>query len=415
MALRIAILTQYFPPEMGAPQARLYELARRLHARGHELTVLTAMPNYPTGRVFEEYRRRLFCEEMLDGLRVLRTPILPSKSENLLVRLVSYLSFVTTSLLMGTWRLGRQDILIVESPPLFLGLSGFPMSLWVRARMLLMVSDIWPDVAVRMGDIIGRRQQRILEWLEAWTYRRSACVAFTNPGAVEQVRSRFPDLPCTVISNGVDTGLFRPELRSDEVRRKLQIEDGQFGVGYCGLHGIFQGLEVVVRTAELLRNEPQIRIVMVGDGPTKDSLVRQANDAGLTNIIFHPRQPKDAMPGILASLDISLVPLAAPLPGTMPSKVYEALAAGVPVVVTAGCEAEQLVRRYDIGCLFEAGDARGLAAILRDLAADEDRRERMRRESLKLAGRFDRDTIADRTESILNAVASGSEIPNITW
>ncbi|MBU0638637.1 MAG: glycosyltransferase family 4 protein [Planctomycetes bacterium] len=413
--MRIGILTQYFPPEMGAPQARLYELAIRLQARGHELTILTAMPNYPTGRVFQEYRRRVLCKERIDGMRVIRTPIYPSKSTNLIVRLASYMSFVVSSLLLGTWSVGKLDLLIVESPPLFLGLAGIPLSWLTRSKMVFMVSDIWPDVAVRMGDMISAKQARILERLEGFVYRRAACVALTNPGAVEQVLSRFPEVPCSVISNGVDTAFFRPDCRSEAVRAEFGIGPEQFAVGYCGLHGIFQGLDVVVRAAELLRDEPRIRFVMVGDGPTKEALVVQARAANLDNIVFHDRQPKKRMPEILASMDVSLIPLAAALPGTMPSKVYEALAAGVPMVVTAGCEAEQLIRRYDVGRMFAAGDAAQLAAGIRELAENAQVHDAVRTNSLALAERFDRNRIAERTERLLQAVAAGAPFPEVTW
>ena len=413
--MRIAILTQYFPPEMGAPQGRLYELAVRLQARGHTLTILTAMPNYPTGRIFDDYRGRWFCREVMDGLRVFRTPIYPSKSSNLLVRLASYMSFVTSSLLMGTWSLGKQDLLIVESPPLFLGLSGVPMARLIHAKMVLTASDIWPDVAVRMGNVISEKQARLLEKLEGWVYRHSACVALTNPGAVEQVQRRFPAVPCGVISNGVDTAFFRPDLRSDEVRRELGVKPGEFAVGYCGLHGIFQGLEVVVRAAERLRDHPEIRFVLVGDGPTKEALIAQAREAGLSNVAFYPRQPKARMPAILASMDVSLIPLAASLPGTMPSKVYEALAAGVPILATAGCEAEQLVRRYAIGRLFEAGNAEQTTEAILELSTNRELRKQIRASSVELARRFDRNTITERTEKLLQAVAAGSPLPKIEW
>lgn len=413
--MRIAILTQYFPPEMGAPQARLYELAVRLQARGHKITIITAMPNYPTGKVFGEYRRRLFCIENMDGMKVIRTPIYPSKSANLIVRLTSYMSFVVTSLLMGTWSVGQQDLLIVESPPLFLGLSGVPMSWLTRARMILMVSDIWPDVAVRMGDVISDKQARLLEKLEGWVYRRSACVALTNPGAVEQVRGRFPDVPCSVISNGVDTTFFRPELRSAAIRAEFGIAPGQFAAGYCGLHGLFQGLEVVVEAAQRLRDNPNIRFVMIGEGPTKAALISQARAAGLDNITFYPRQPKSRMPAILASMDTSLIPLAASLPGTMPSKVYEGLAAGVPIVVTAGCEAQQLIERYDVGRCFAAGNADELVKAIAELAANPETCDGIRVNCLGLARRFDRSRIAERTERILRAVVTGGPIPRVEW
>ena len=413
--MRIGILTQYFPPEMGAPQARLYELAIRLRSRGHELTIITAMPNYPTGVILDGYRGRWFCREQMDGMRVIRTAIYPSKSSNLLVRFGSYMSFVASSLLMATWFVGRQDLLIVESPPLFLSLSGIAMSRMIRARMVLMVSDIWPDVAVRMGGIISAKQAKILERLEAFAYRHSSCVALTNPGAVEQVRSRFPEVTCSVISNGVDTGFFRPELRSEEIRREFGVEPGQFAVGYCGLHGLFQGLDVVVEAAKRLRDNPRIRIVMVGEGPTKEGLVAAAQAAGLTNIHFYPRQPKSRMPAILASMDASLIPLAASLPGTMPSKVYEALAAGVPIMVTAGCEAEQLIRRYNVGRLFEAGNADQLAAAIGELAADPELVRQIRQNALALSKRFDRNVIAERTERILQAIMDGQTVPEVEW
>ncbi|MCZ6816920.1 MAG: glycosyltransferase family 4 protein, partial [Planctomycetota bacterium] len=340
--MRIAILTQYFPPEVGAPQVRLFELAKRLRKRGHDITVVTAMPNYPAGRVFDAYRRRLFCVEKIDGLKVIRTPIYPSRSKKMLLRLASYMSFVITSLLMGTWSLGRQDLLLVESPPLFLGLSGVAMSFLTRSRMVLMVSDIWPDGAIR-GNLISERQARILIKLESFLYRRSDCVALTNPGAVEQIKSRFPDVPCALISNGVDTSVFRPDLRSEAIRAEFGVSSDQFAVAYCGLHGIFQGLEVVVEAAKRLQDKPRVRFVMVGDGPEKSALVARAREAGLDNIAFYPQQPFRRMPEIMASMDASLIVLAIPLPGTMPSKAYQALASGVPMIVTAGCEAERFV------------------------------------------------------------------------
>jgi len=280
---------------------------------------------------------------------------------------------------------------------------------------VMMVSDIWPDVVIRMGNVIGPRQARILERLEGFLYHRSSCVALTNPGAVEQVRSRFPDVTCSVISNGVDTEMFRPELRSEEIRREYGLKEGQFAAGYCGLHGLFQGLEVVVDAAKLLRDRSDIRFIMVGEGPTKETLIARAREAGLDNIVFYPRQPKSKIPGILASMDASLIPLAKSLPGTMPSKVYEALAAGVPIIITEGCEAEQLVRRYDVGRMFAAGDAKGLADLLVELASNPATAKRVSENALGLSRRFDRNTIAKRTDQLLRAVAAGQPVPEVLW
>lgn len=413
--MRLLIVTQYFPPEMGAPQARLYELARRLQRKGHEITVLTAMPNYPTGRVFDGYRRRLRCTEDLDGIRVVRTWIYPSNSASTLPRLLSYASFVASSVLLGMWDLGRQDVVLFESPPLFLVPSGLVIGRATGARTIMNVSDIWPDIIVRMGHTTGGPFLKAMFWLEKFGYEHSDVVALTNPGAAAQIDERFASVRTTVISNGVDTTFFRPELRSEEVRASVGASEGDFLAGYCGLHGLAQGLEAVVDAAERLRDRPRIRFVLIGDGPTKARLVAAAREKGLENIAFLDRRPKSEMPAIVASCDVSLIPLLTRLPGTMPSKFYEALAAGTPPVAAAGCEAEPLIRKYDVGRVFEPLDGEDLAAQVADLADRPDELAGMRKRCRELARRFDRDTIAEQTDAILRAVAERRPLPDVTW
>lgn len=409
------ILTQYFPPEMGAPQARLFELAVRLQGRGHRVTVLTAMPNYPTGRLFSGYRRRPRLQEHRSGVRVIRTAIYPSISTRKLPRLLNYGSFAASSLLLGPWGLGRQDLVLVESPPLFLVPTGVALARLTRARLVMNVSDIWPDILVRMGHATDGIQLRAMMWLERFGYRHADAVALTNPGAAAQIRARFPGVITTVISNGVDTSFFRPDCRDPALRRDLGAEDEDFLVGYCGLHGLAQGLEAVVDAAAILRPEIGVKFVMVGEGPTKSALRQRAADLGLTNLRFVDGRPKAEMPALLASCDVSLVPLSCPLPGTMPSKVYEALAAGAPPIVARGCEGEPLVLRHNAGRAFAPLDGQDLAARILELRRDPAEHARVRDNAIQLAKRFDRDLIADRTEQVLLAVAAGTPPPPVTW
>jgi colanic acid biosynthesis glycosyl transferase WcaI len=413
--MRLLIITQYFPPEMGAPQARLYELATRLRDKGHAVTILTAMPNYPTGRVFPGYRRKLRTEELMDGLRVVRTWIWPSKSSRTLPRLLSYLSFVVSSMALGVWGLGRQDVVLFESPPLFLVPSGLLIGRITGGRIVMNVSDIWPDIIVRMGHTTGGPFLKAMFWLERFGYEHSDVVALTNPGAMGQVKQRFPRVATTVISNGVDTKFFRPDLRSRTVRAELGAGSDDLLVGYCGLHGLAQGLEVALGAAERLRDRPDVKFILVGDGPTKSKLVAMAGEKRLENLTFFDRRPKRDVPAILASCDASLVPLVARLPGTMPSKVYEALAAGTPPIVAKGCEGEALVSKFDAGLAFEPMDAEELAGQVRFLADHPQRLRKMRDNGVRLAKRFERDAIADRTEAILRAVGDRSRLPDVSW
>lgn len=413
--MRLLIITQYYPPEMGAPQARLSELARRLRARGHRVTVLTAMPNYPTGRIYEGYRGRLVRVEDVEGIQVRRVCLYPSISTRALPRLLSYLSFACSSLTLGRLGLGAHDVALIESPPLMGVPAGLHLARRHGARSVMMVSDIWPDILVRMGHLSPGLALSGMLWLEAYCYRHADVVALTNPGAEGQIRKRFPSIRTTVISNGVDTSLFRPEKRSQAVRQSLGAGRSSFLVGYCGLHGLAQGLETVLDAAELLHPVPAIRMVMVGDGPLKAHLMQEASRRRLANLKFVERRPKREMPAILASCDASLVPLSDRLPGTLPSKLFEALAAGTPPIVALGCEGESLVVRHDAGSLFEPGDGRGLAQAIQALASDRATWMHKRENGLRLASRFDRDLIAQRTEAVLEAVARGAPLPPVDW
>ncbi len=415
--MRVLLITQYFPPEMGAPQARLYELAKRLQGMGHKITVLTALPNYPTGKIFKGYRGRARKTEVMDEIRVIRTCLYPSKSSKTLPRLLSYLSFGISSVLLGIWTLGWQDVVLIESPPLFLVPFALFVSKIVRAKPVMMVSDIWPDIIIRMGHASPKSlSTKMMLWLEKFSYKHSYAVALTNPGACSQIRERFPYLKnVTVISNGVDTKMFSPDLRKDEVRSELGAVPDDFLVGYCGLHGLAQGLEVILDAAAKLKDRPKIKFVMIGDGPTKDELVQRAKTMKLANLSFYDRRPKDKMPDVLASLDASLVPLSARFPGTMPSKVYEALASRTPPIVAKGCEGEALVTEFKAGQCYEPGDPDEMVRAILYLADNCSGLQQIRDNCIALSRRFDRDVIAERTEKILAAVYKGLPLPAVDW
>lgn len=355
--------------------------------------------------------------EAMEGMRVVRTCLYPSNSSKTLPRLVSYLSFGFSSVLLGAWGLGKQDVVLIESPPLFLVPFALFVSKIVRGRAVMMVSDIWPDIIIRMGHASEKSLSvKAMLWLEKLSYKHSCAVATTNPGARDQIQGRFPNLEnVTVISNGVDTEMFSAKFSSQERRRALGARPDDLLVGYCGLHGLAQGLDVVLEAALKLKDKPDIKLVMIGDGPTKEELVRKAEAMALKNLTFIDRQPKSEMPEILASLDVSLVPLAARFPGTMPSKVYEALASGTIPIVAKGCEAEALITQFDAGRSYEPGDSQEMATAILDLCEDTSVLERTRNNCLSLSKRFDRSVIARRTETILAAVSEDKPVPKVSW
>ena len=391
--MKVAILTQYYAPEIGAPQRRLGHLAGAFRRRGHDVTVLTAMPSYPKGRVYEGYGGLLRVDRMND-VRVVRTFIYPSQSASLLPRLANYFSFVASSVLLGGWKLDRCDYLITESPPLFLGASGFALSRWKRARLIFNVSDLWPESAVRVGVLKPGWMLAASEWLEAFCYEHSWLVSGQSQSIIDNIAKRFPSLRTRLLSNGVDTTQFQPRGGTGRSHAQLHESAGCAAV-YAGLHGLAQGLEQIVDAASLLDGNTDLTVFLLGDGPTKASLVERARAASLSNVRFLDAVPADEMPGWLAGGDIAIVPLKTYIPGAVPSKLYEAMATGLPVILVATGEPADIVRRHDVGITVEPGDVAGLAEALRTLAANPARRRELGQNGRRAAEKFyDRNVIS---------------------
>ena len=379
-------------------------------ASGNDVRVITAMPNYPTGRLFAGFRGRLRIEEQLEGVQVVRTWLKPSNSARVFPRLVSYITFMVTSLLFGIPGVGRRDIVFIESPPLFLVLPGLLIGRMAKARVVMNVSDVWPETALRIGLQMRRVPLLLLQRLEKLGYEKSDLVTATTPKASESIADRFPHVATAVVPGGSDLELFRPSRRSNVLRASLGVGEGDFLVGYCGLHGLFQGLEAVVGAAQALRDDRRFKFVLAGDGPTKTTLVELATASGLDNIVFSPPLPRDEVGELVASFDLALVPLAAELPGTMPSKVYETLACGVPLIVCEGCEAAALVTDLGLGRAVPPMDVDALVDAIRDLLGDPAELKRIGRDARELAKRYDLDDVARRAEAMFTALVD--DMPN---
>ena len=396
--MRIVIHTQYYPPEMGAPQARMSHLARSLVEAGHTVTVLTAAPNYPCGRAYPGYSRRarLFQRENCDGLSVIRTFIYPARSNRLIARLANYFSFVFSSFLIGAVALPRADFLMTESPPLFAGLAGFLLSRLKGARWIFNVSDLWPESAVRLGAIGPGLSLRLGEWIESFCYRKAWAVTGQSREILDDIRRRFPGVATYHLSNGVDTGMFHPLRCSAEARAKL-AGGKPFVALYAGLFGIAQGLDQVLDAAGLLlQDRPEIQIVLMGEGVEKHRLMLRKQEMGLSNVTFQDALAHNKMPAVLASADIALVPLKGRLVGAVPSKIYEAMASGVPVLLIAEGEAADIINGSGAGIAVAPGNPHLIAAALVSLLADNEARVRMGEAGRRAAvGSFDRGMICD--------------------
>jgi colanic acid biosynthesis glycosyl transferase WcaI len=381
--LKLVVLTQYYAPEIGAPPNRLSALVKGLTDAGHGVTVLTAIPNYPIGRYYPGYGG-LFRRESHNGSVVVRTFIYPTQSAGMMKRLLCYFTFVFSSVVLGGWFLDEPDYIFTESPPLFLGLSGFLLSRWKRARWIFNVSDLWPESAVRLGILKPGLSLRLSESLEAFCYRRAWLVSGQSSEIVQSIKKRFPSVPTFHLPNGVDTQRFRPDCSTPETRSLLRSGSGCV-VLYAGLHGLAQGLEQVMEVAAQLKDNTAITFVLVGDGPVKHALVSEAAARGLSNVTFLDPVPQDQMPALVAAADIVLVPLKTHIPGAVPSKLYEAMSSGRAVIVVASGEAAEIVSQHRVGVVVAPGDTSGLIRALLDLAHNRSYRDHLGAEARRTA------------------------------
>lgn len=368
--MKLTILTQYYPPELGAPQRRLSELSQRMIDAGHDVTVLTAMPNYPKGKIFEGYGG-ISQRDEIDGVEIIRSFIYPTQKASMIHRLSNYFSFVVSSAVVGTARMPKTDYLMVESPPLFLGMSAVWLNTIKRSQLIFNVSDLWPESAVRLGVVReGSRTHKLATWLEEFLYKRADIVTGQSRSILSDITDRFPDKKTFRLSNGTDVNKFGADKATAEAIQRLK-PNGETVIIYAGLHGIAQGLDQAVQAAEQLRDREDIRFVLVGDGPEKQDLIRMANDRNLDNIAFFDPVEAHEIPPLLASADMILVPLKMYIPGAVPSKIYEAMASQKPVIVVAEGEPADIVTRNNTGVALAPGDIDGLVAAVVKLAEDD--------------------------------------------
>jgi glycosyltransferase involved in cell wall biosynthesis len=403
--LRVTFLTHYFPPEVGPAQTRLHELAKRLIKAGKPVTVVTGFPNYPSGVIEPGYRGKTFMEDSVDGIRVLRTWVYATRARGFLSRLLNYLSFPVFSLL-AVRKLGPTDVIYVQSPPLFTGLAALWFARLKRAPFIFNVSDIWPQSAIELGMLHNRFAIRLAEMLEHHIYRRAARITVATPGILERLVARgVPREKLFLLTNGVDTAAYQVDAPDRELAARLGL-DGHKVFMYAGLHGLAQGLDVILEAAKLTHN-PDILYVLVGDGAEKAALVAKAETEGISNVRFLPIQPTSTLPAVLNLVYATIIPLRRLelFKAALPSKMFDSMAAGRPIVGPLWGEAADLVEKAACGLVVEPEDAQAVHEAVEKLAADPALAKRLGEQGRRyVVEHFDRDDIAARLVKLLEEV-----------
>jgi colanic acid biosynthesis glycosyl transferase WcaI len=364
------VVTQYFPPERGAAQIRLGALVHELARRGLRVEVVTAIPNYPTGRLYPGWRRRpVQVAEEADG-RVIRVWVWSAIGTGL-GRLANYLSFAVMSVL-GLLRARPADWTVVEYPTLP---GALPTVLWCRLRrrrVIINVADLWVDAAVEVGAMPDGRGAAVAKAIERWMLRQADLVNVVTEGVAEAVVAKGVE-PDRIrwLPNGVDVAQFAPGPPDDTVRTELGVPAGHQLVIYTGTHGHVHGLDVVIEAADILRGRP-ITFALVGGGSEKKRLERRVAELELTNVHFHDPVPPARVASYLRAADIGLATVRAGdlYRSIRSAKMLPVMASALPIVYSADDEGAAIVAEVGAGRVTPPGDGAALAVAIEELLAD---------------------------------------------
>lgn len=375
--MKILYVSQYFPPEMGAPAARAAELSRLWANEWHQVNVLTGFPNHPTGVVPADYRkrlRRLVVHERAEGVHVTRTWLLPLPNRRSWERALNYSSFFLSAAATGTF-LPRADVVIGSSPQLLVGLSAWWISRCQGVPFVFEVRDLWPESLAAVG--AGSPQSilhRTLSWVAGFLYRNSDHIVVVTRAFKTYLAEHWRVSPdkISVVENGVDLRLFSPGNADARICQELNAE-GRFIVSYIGTMGMAHGLETLLEAARLLQiRAPGVLFLLIGEGAEKQGLVNLAKSRGLTNVRFVDQRSREQIPAYICASNACVVMLkrADLFKTVLPTKLLEFLSCARPVILAVDGEARRIMDEAGAGIFVEPQNATDLAAAIVQLASD---------------------------------------------
>lgn len=403
--LRILYLSQYFPPEMGAPSARVFELSRRWVKNGAIVTVLTGFPNHPTGIIPDEYKGYRFLQEEKDSINIIRTYVYATPNKGFFKRIISYISFAVSSIVLGTRKSGKQDLIIATSPQFFVGIAGYIISRLKRIPFIFEIRDLWPESIVQLGLLKNRVIIKILEWIELFLYKKAAHIISVTDSYVEfLVKKGINRNKISIIKNGVDLDLFQLKGNQEALKKKYNLEN-KIVVSYIGTLGMSHALDKVCETAQFFEDQ-NVEFLLVGEGAEKQNLKNIINHTHIKNVKFVDQIPKEKLPEYYELSDIILVTLKA-LPlfkKVIPSKIFEIMSMGRPIVLGVDGEARNIVEDAEAGIFSKPEDVLDLREKI-TFMLDNKKRAHYGNNGRKYVEQFyDRNKLADDYLNILKEI-----------
>ena len=406
--MRILVVSQYFWPE----NFRVNDLVSELGTRGHQVTVLTGYPNYPSGEVFPEFRSNPADYSEYAAAKVVRVPLMPRGSGGLRL-LLNYLSFALSASVLGAWRLRGQtfDVIFVFEPsPITVGLPAVLLRALKRAPVAFWVLDLWPETLEALGVVRSRAVLKLVGRLVSFIYNRCDLVLAQSRSFIPQIRKYCAgDKRVEYFPSWSDSDF---ALSAVQPAAEVPAAEGVFSVMFAGNMGDAQDFPAILDAAEIVKDDRKVRWLIVGDGRASEWVKAEVERRGLgESFLLLGRHPVERMPSFYKHADALLMSLQdKPIFAmTIPGKLQSYLAAGIPVLAMLNGEGADIVRRCGAGVACPAGDGRALAATVRELAG------RQRHELMAMGARgaalsqaeFDRATLISRLLSAFTCLAEG--------
>ncbi|MBM4255373.1 MAG: glycosyltransferase [Deltaproteobacteria bacterium] len=366
--MHVLLIHQAFvgPQEPGG--TRHYELAQQMRAHGYQCSIVASDISYLSGQSVVQ-KTGLVSEQDCNGVRVLRAYTYPALHRSFVWRVVSFVSFMCTSVWAGL-RAGPVDVVMGTSPPIFQAVSAWLVALLRRKPFLLEIRDLWPEFAIDMGVLKNPLLIALSRWLEGFLYARATHLLVNSPAyRAYLINKGTPASKVSLIPNGVDPDMFTPEADGNAIRQRWQLGD-RFVVTYAGALGIANDIPVMLQAAEQLRDDDHIRFLIVGDGKERAALEAQAQQMGLSNVLFTGPQPKSEMPAVLAASDacIAILQNIQLFRTTYPNKVFDYMAAGRPTLLAIDGVIRDVIDAAHGGVFVPPGNAAALAEAVLSLS-----------------------------------------------
>jgi glycosyltransferase involved in cell wall biosynthesis len=405
--MHILFLTDNFPPETNAPASRTFEHALEWVATGHQVTVITCAPNFPSGKVFNGYRNRLWQSEMVAGIRVIRVWSYMTGNEGFALRSLDFMSFMFSGFFAALF-VRRPDIIVGTSPQFFTAVAAWAAAVFKRRPYVFELRDIWPESIRAVGAMKESRMLDMLEKLELFLYRRATAVISVTHSFKRNLIARGIDGDkIHVVTNGVDISRFHPMPKDEPLVAELGI-DGCFVAGYIGTHGMAHALDTLLDAAAILREDPEatdIRILFLGHGAAREELIARADKMRLENVLFVDSVPKEEVSRYWSIVDIGLIHLRRTelFASVIPSKIFECMGMGVPILLGVEGEAAEIISQSGAGLTLEPENSKELAEKIKYLRDQPKLIKKLSSSGVVASKNFDRTQLAKSMLEILQA------------